>query len=177
MSINWDQGCPRDKFPNAGTWEPPFGGGRQYANNLHPILEALIGGWATSHICMWRSGNLLWFDPAVVTGDPRQNVPDGFYFNPAVFQVLPAYTPRTNPFYYDGLRGPRLWELDSTLAKYFRMNERVRLELRMEFYNLPNVFMPRDPDVSIGSGTMGRSTWVADGNYGREVQYTARIHF
>ena len=29
----------------------------------------------------------------------------------------------------------------------------------------------------LGSGTMGQSTWVYGGNYGREVQYTARIHF
>ncbi len=53
----------------------------------------------------------------------------------------------------------------------------MKFELRMEFYNLPNVYMPASPDVGIGSGTMGRSTWVAGGNYGREIQYTGRIHF
>ena len=126
---------------------------------------------------MWRSGNLLRFDPAAVSGDPLQNIPSGLYFNPAAFQVLPAYTPRTNPLYYDGLRGPHFWQLDSTLAKYFPITERVRFELRMEFYNMPNIFMPSDPDLGIGSGTMGRSTWVADGNYGREIQFTGRIHF
>ena len=75
------------------------------------------------------------------------------------------------------LRGRRFWQLDSTLVKYFKVTERVRFELRMEFYNLPNAFMPSDPDVGIASGTMGRSTWVAGGNYGREIQYTGRIHF
>ncbi len=91
--------------------------------------------------------------------------------------MLPAYTPRTNPWFYSGLRGPGFWQLDSTLVKYFRINERTKFELRMEFYNLPNAFMPSDPDLTVGSGTMGRSTWVAGGNYGREIQYTARIHF
>jgi hypothetical protein len=47
----------------------------------------------------------------------------------------------------------------------------------MEFYNLPNSFMPSDPDTTIASGTMRRSTWVAGGNYGREIQDTGRIHF
>src|SRR5437867_13108741 len=75
------------------------------------------------------------------------------------------------------LRGPRFWQLDSTLVKYFKITERVKFELRMEFYNLPNAFMPSDPDVGIASGTMGRSTWVAGGNYGREIQYKGRIHF
>ena len=120
---------------------------------------------------------LLRFGPALVSGDPTKDVPAGLYFNPAVFQILPAYTPRTNPLQYDGLRGPRFWQLDSTLVKYFRVTERVKFELRMEFYNLPNAFMPSDPDVGIAGGTMGRSTWVAGGNYGREIQYTGRIHF
>jgi hypothetical protein len=47
----------------------------------------------------------------------------------------------------------------------------------MEFYNLPNTFIKSDPDTGIGSGTMGQSTSVAAGNYGREIQYAARIHF
>ena len=91
--------------------------------------------------------------------------------------MLPAYTPRTNPWFYDSLRGPGFWQLDSTLVKYFKITERMKLEFRMEFYNLPNAFMPSDPDLGVGSGTMGKSTWVAGGNYGREIQYTARIHF
>ncbi len=173
----FDRGRPRHNLRIAGTWELPFGRGRQHLNNLHPVLDAVLGGWATSHIYMWRSGNLLRFDPALVSGDPTKNVPAGLYFNPAVFQILPAYTPRTNPLQYDGLRGPRFWQLDSTLVKYFRVTERVKFELRMEFYNLPNAFMPSDPDVGIAGGTMGRSTWVAGGNYGREIQYTGRIHF
>ena len=173
----FDRGRPRHNLRIAGTWELPFGRGRQHLNNLHPVLDAVLGGWATSHIYMWRSGDLLRFGTAQVSGDPTKDVPAGLYFNPAVFQVLPAYTPRTNPLQYDGLRGPRFWQLDSTLVKYFRVTERVKFELRMEFYNLPNAFMPSDPDVGIAGGTMGRSTWVAGGNYGREIQYTGRIHF
>lgn len=42
---------------------------------------------------------------------------------------------------------------------------------------MPNAFMPSDPDTTIGGGSMGRSTWVAGGNYGREIQYEGRIRF
>jgi hypothetical protein len=179
----FDQGSPggygnaRHNLRVAGTWEVPIGKGRQFMSNMPKGLDYLIGGWATSSIWMFRSGNLLEFNDALVTGDPTKNIPAGLYFNPAVFQTLPAYTPRTNPWYYSGLRGPHFWQLDSTLAKYFPITERVKFELRMEFYNLPNTFMPSDPDMGVGSGTMGRSTWVAGGNYGREIQYTGRIHF
>jgi hypothetical protein len=172
-----DRGLPRHNLRVAGSWELPIGRGRQYFNNIPKALDYLIGGWATSSIWMWRSGNLIQFGAAQVNGDPTKNVPAGLWFNPSVFSVLPDYTPRTNPWYYEGLRGPRLWSLDSTLVKYFPITERVKFELRMEFYNLTNTFMPSDPDTGIGSGTMGASTWVAGGNYGREIQYTGRIHF
>jgi len=181
----FDRGYARHNLRLAGTWEIPIGRGRQFLNNIPKGLDYIIGGWATSHILMWRSGNLLSFGnmswvgdhQAIVTGDPTKNIPAGYYFNPAVFQVPAPYTPRTNPLYYDGLRGPNFWDLDSTLSKDFKITERVKFELRMEFYNMPNVFMPSDPDTTIGSGTMGRSTWVAGGNYGREIQYEGRIRF
>ncbi|MGE5647733.1 MAG: TonB-dependent receptor domain-containing protein [Acidobacteriota bacterium] len=173
----FDRGRPRHNLRVAGTWELPFGRGRHYGANVPRIVDAFIGGWATSHIYMWRSGNLLLFDAAEVSGDPREGVPAGLYFNPSVFSVLAPYTPRTNPRYYDGLRGPGFWQLDSTVVKYFPIKERVKFELRLEMYNSPNVFMPSDPELGIASGDMGKSTWVAGGNYGREVQFTGRIHF
>ncbi len=169
---------PRHNFRIAGTWQLPFGRGRQYLNHVHPVIDAALGGWATSHIFRWQSGQLLRFNQAMVSGDPRQNVPPGMYFNPAVFKVAPAYSLRTNPWYYDGLRGPGPWQLDSTLVKSFKLTpERLKLEFRMEFYNLPNVFMRSNPVTTIGAGTMGRSVWVFSGNYGRELQYSARIRF
>lgn len=172
-----DRERPRHNFSIAGTWEVPVGRGRTYLGNANKIVDGIIGGWVTSQIFMAHSGNLLNFNQAAVTGDPRQNVPSGSYFNPAVFAVSPAYTPRTNPWYYDGLRGPSFWQLDSTAAKYFPITEKIKLEIRFELFNMPNIYMPGDPDTTIGSGTMGRSTGPADGNYGREVQYSAKIHF
>ena len=173
-----DRGRPRHHVRLAGTWELPFGRGRRYLGSANRALDMIVGGWATSHFLILQGGSLVGFGPAEVTGDPRKNVPKGLWFNPSVFKVLPAYTPRTNPWNYPGLRGPRFWSLDSTIAKYFNITpERVKLEIRFEFYNMPNHFIPSDPDAGIGSGTMGQSTWVFGGNYGREVQYTARIHF
>jgi hypothetical protein len=172
-----DRGQARHNFTLAGTWEIPVGRGRAYLGNINKVLDGFIGGWATSHIMMAHSGDLLQFGQAVVNGNPLQNVPAGYYFNPNVFSVSPAYTPRTNPWFYSGLRGPSFWQLDSTAVKYFSITERMKLEIRLEMFNTPNVFMPGDPDTTIASGTMGRSTTEAGGNYGREIQYTAKIHF
>ena len=72
---------------------------------------------------------------------------------------------------------PNWWELDSSFFKTFNLTERVKLELRMELYNMPNAFMPSDPVTSITSGSLGQSTNVAAGNYGREAQFMGRITF
>lgn len=173
----FDRRNPRHNLRMGGTWEIPLGRGQKFGAKMPKVLDLVVGGWATSHIMMWNSAPLTYFGQAKVTGDPTKNVPNGAFFNPSVFQVADPYTPRTNPFYYDGLRGARFWQLDSTLVKYFPVTEKVKFELRMEFYNLPNHFMRSDPNTGIGSGTMGYSTWVHGGNYGREIQYTGRIRF
>ncbi|MCC6860811.1 MAG: carboxypeptidase regulatory-like domain-containing protein [Bryobacterales bacterium] len=169
---------PRHYVRLAGTYELPFGRGRQFGGNVNRVVDAIIGGWATSHIFMWNSGPLLTFGAMNATGDPKiDNPTKDKYFDTSVFSQLAPYTPRTNPWYYDGLRGFGFWQWDATAVKYFQVTERVKFELRMEFYNFPNSFMPSQPSLGVTSSTFGRSTGVAGGNYGREVQYTGRIHF
>jgi hypothetical protein len=51
------------------------------------------------------------------------------------------------------------------------------MELRLEAYNVPNSFMLANPSTSVTSATFGRSVGPAAGNYGREVQYSLRLHF
>jgi Carboxypeptidase regulatory-like domain len=168
---------PRHNIRVAGTWELPFGKNRKYLSKMHPILEAVIGGWATSSIFMKNTGPLLSFGQAIVNGDPKDiaNRSLSQWFNTSAFQIPEPYTPRTNPIYYNGLRGPGFWSLDSTLVKYFPITERVKLEFRVEFYNTTNSFMPAAINTSVGSANFGKS--IGQANYGREIQYTARIRF
>jgi hypothetical protein len=174
-----DMRNPRHTIRLAGTWELPIGRGRPFLNHINRVADLFIGGWATSHIFMWNQGSLLYFPQMIApTESPAISNPTrDRYFDTSKFAQAPAYTPRTNPWYYDGLRGFGFWSLDSTAVKYFPVTERVKLELRFEFFNMPNAFMPSDPSTDVTSSTFGKSTWVAGGNYGREVQYTARIHF
>jgi hypothetical protein len=170
---------PRHTIRLGGTWEIPVGKGRRYLGNANRVVDGIIGGWATSHLLMWNNGPLLTFGQMnAPTESPRISNPSrAQYFDTSKFSQAAAYTPRTNPWYYSDLRGFGFWNLDSTLTKYFRISERVKFELRMEFYNMPNVFMPSQPNTDVTSSNFGKSTWVAGGNYGREVQYTGRIHF
>jgi hypothetical protein len=170
-----DSNNPRHRLNVAGTWEFPFGKGRQFGAHWNPVLNAILGGWNTSHIFMWTSGAFIRFGQYNVSGDPSSGIGAGYYFNPSVFSIATPYTPRTNPYQYAGITGPVYWNIDSVLSKYFNITERVKIEFRFETYNTPNGFVPTAPDANVTSSTFGRTTNQA--NYGRECQYTARIHF
>jgi hypothetical protein len=70
-----------------------------------------------------------------------------------------------------------MWNLDGTLSKVFPIKERYKLELRWEAYNLTNSLMWANPNMSVTSQLFGRSTAQAQGNRGREMQYTLRLQF
>jgi hypothetical protein len=171
-----DSNNPRHRLNVAGTYDLPIGNGRQYLNHIHPVLNAIIGGWTTSNILMWNSGPFLRFGQMNVSGNPVISNPTASrWFNTSAFSIATPYTPRTNPWQYSGLTGPGYWEVDSTLSKYFPITERVRLEFRIEAYNSLNAFMPSQPSTDVTSSLFGMSTNQA--NYGRVMQYSARIRF
>ena len=167
---------PRHRWNTAGSWDLPFGRNRAWMSHMHPALNAVFGGWSVSGISTFVSGSFIRFGSLLASGDPRISGPTrSRWFNTAVFQQLPAYTPRTNPLQYEGLTGPRAWNLDGNLSKYFYFTERVRLEFKLEAYNATNSFMAGNPNTSVTSSLFGKSTTQA--NAGREVQYSLRLHF
>jgi len=172
-----DSNNSRHRMNIAGTYDMPFGKGRMLMSNVNRVVDGVLGGWSTSWIFSYNSGTFLRFGQLIVTGDPRISNPTrSRYFDTSVFQPPAAYTPRTNPYQYPGVTGPRFGNLDATLSKFFPlMGERLRLELKMEAYNLSNSFMASNPNLSVYSSLFGRSTGQA--NRGREMQYTLRLHF
>jgi hypothetical protein len=67
--------------------------------------------------------------------------------------------------------------LDMTLAKQFRIVERVKFELRMEDYNALNSFTPAAPNTSIGNANFGKSIGALAGTSGRQIQLSGRFNF
>jgi hypothetical protein len=171
-----DSNSPRHRMNISGTYELPFGKGRTFLAHAPKIVDAILGGWSTSNLFSYNSGTFLRFGPLQVNGDPNIDNPTRFKaFNTAAFSILPAFTPRTNPWQYEGLTGPRFFQLDASLSKIFAVRERIKIEFKAEAYNATNSFIPTDPDVVVTSTTFGRET--NQSNTGREVQYTLRIIF
>jgi len=167
---------PRHRMTLAGTYDLPFGRGRRLLPSLHPLANGVLGGWSLSGISTVASGQFVRFGQAIIEGSPRIDNPDRTrWFDTSKFTRPLPFTPRTNPWQYEGVTGPRNWNIDLTLAKFFPITERWRIEFRMEAYNLTNSFIPSAPIADVLNTQFGRST--NQGNLGREFQYTARIHF
>jgi hypothetical protein len=43
-------------FVGGAVYDLPFGAGRRFASNLHPVLERVIGGWSLTGSIIWESG-------------------------------------------------------------------------------------------------------------------------
>lgn len=168
---------PRHRMNIAGSYDLPFGKDRPYLSDLHPVVNGILGGWSLSGIFNYNSGQFVRFGAAVVEGDPAIDNPTrDRYWDTSKFKgPLPAFTPRTNPWQYPGVTGPRFMNVDATLSKFFPLSGRTRLEVKMEAYNLTNSFMAAMPNANVTSSLFGRSTGQL--NRGRELQYTLRLHF
>jgi len=167
----------------AGTYDLPFGKGRKHLASVHPVVSGILGGWSTSGLLLWRSGQYLRFGQMITDGsNPKlENRTRDRWFDTAKFQRPEPFTPRENPWQYDGLTGPKFWNLDMTLSKLFPIKERFQLEFKFEAYNLPNVFIPNGPVTNVLSPLFGRAGVSGTGqeqeNRGREMQYSLRLHF
>lgn len=169
----------RHRLTLAGVYDFPVGKGRKLMPSAHPVIDGILGGWQVSGIYTFRSGEFLRFPAAEVVGDPFDIESRGpnAWFNTAAFRVQPAFTPRMNPWQYEGLTGPTFWNLDATVSKFFPITERMKLEFRMEGYNVTNSLMWANPTMVVANALFGRSTAQAAGNRGREFQYTMRLLF
>jgi hypothetical protein len=186
---------PRNRLTGAGTYEFPFGKGRTYLNTMNRVGDAVIGGWQLTGVATFVSGDYPQFGNMIATGNPCIGNPTpGNYFNTSVFQPISSTTPyvlRTNPLQYDCLTGPKYFDLDGSLAKTFRVTEKVRIEFKMTAYNAINRLNRGDPNTNIYSSQFGTALYQGapggsfgpsgqgGSNYasGRQVEFGLKVKF
>ena len=173
-----DSGTPRHRLTASGTWMLPVGKGRKFMPGAPRLLDALVGGWNLAGTMTFHSGDLLNFGGMLVSGDPTISNPGpGGWFNTSAFKQLPAYTRRTNPWYYSGIRGPKFFNLDGTMNKDFSITEKIRFQLHMDAFNALNNMNYNDPNMSVTSSQFGKSTDIYPQDYGRRLQLGLRLQF
>jgi hypothetical protein len=185
-------------FKGTATYELPFGIGKTYMNN-NAIADAVLGGWRVAGTWIWQSGTpFTVLDNGVNDYSQAGNVfanpiphlsptagtcPNGAkvgtvncWFNPAAFET-PAEQGNGSfgTLGRNTLFGPHLSDINLSLAKTWRIKERVGITIRGDFVNAmnhPSFSLPNN-DVS----SSGVATITAVSNAARLAQLSGRISF
>jgi len=190
-----DSDTPRQRFTTAVSWDIPIGKSRSYFKDVPTAVDYIIGGWTLTTSTRIYSGRPLFFNQnLIINGSPKIGNPTASkWFETTMFYKLPTTTnpdgvtannndpvnlhKRDNPWTYDGLYGPGIWQTDMTMSKSFKLTERFRLEARLEAYNLFNRLQLANPSVDFNSANFGKITTKLVAYNGREIQYGLRLVF
>src|SRR5262249_45081998 len=113
---------PRHRLTTAAIYQLPFGRGLKFLANTTRIVDGVFGGWSISGLLSLNSGQFPRFGGNLVDGDPSLDNPTkSRMFDTSRFQRLPAFTRRTNPLQYDGVKGMRFKNLDLTPPNTFKI--------------------------------------------------------
>jgi hypothetical protein len=152
---------PHHRLSAAGSYELPFGKGRHFLTSAPRVVDALIGGWQITGVATFTSGDYPRFGNYIVTSNPCENVPAGYYFNPSAFNLTPpnTYVLRSNPLQYSCITGPGFFDLDASLMKNIHITERVQAQLKMTAYNATNRLNLGDPDTNKNDANFGQALY------------------
>ena len=166
-------------------YELPIGRGKKVGGNMNRAEDALAGGWELSGITTVQSGFPLSIGPgtnsetvfggnqhAQLTGQSFKSgycggtngvpmIPVGSkycFFNPGAFTSPSPFTFGDAPRYISNLRSPGYVNQDLTLAKWFSLTEKLRLQFGDQIFNAFNHPNFGIPSSGVGSPTMGLSS-------------------
>jgi outer membrane receptor protein involved in Fe transport len=165
-----------------GSYDFPFGKGKQYMAGANHATDLLVGGWQVSDVSNWSGGlpftlsyNESGSNINDGPGDPSQSkkmatsltayVPNGHGQGSRSF--YPAHSLGDGTFVNPGLdtfgnsgintyRGPRFFSDDMALTKAFTIWEKVAVNFRMDAFNVFNHITAGNPGGNIESiGSIG----------------------
>jgi Carboxypeptidase regulatory-like domain/TonB dependent receptor len=174
----------RHRITNVITWDIPIGKGKALLSDAPKAVDYILGGWRLSNTSRYYTGRLLRFGFGTklnVSGNPvLANPTNDRWFDTSVFTVVDESVQlqrRTNPWTFKGLVGPSTFQTDATLTKSFKIRENVKLEGRLEVYNVLNNINWENPNVTLGNANFGKVNAKRGAYVGREVQYGLRLTF
>jgi hypothetical protein len=179
-------------FVNALVYELPVGKGRKIGSDMHPVADAIIGGWQISSIVRLSSGLPLSFTApntlsaygfqvqrpniANLNDAELENPTPDRWFNTAAFTRPGTYEIGNAPRWFPNVRFGPTRHADIALLKNFRFLETWKAQLRGEFFNITNTPQFGRANTDISSGDFGRVSGTT--NVGpRNIQLGLRVQF
>ena len=177
------------------SYDLPFGRGKPLLSNMHPVLEAILGGWKTNGVWTIQDGRPLSFFTADgtslptyggqrpnIVGKPKRNHGsdwvDNYFANPEVFQLPDPYTLGNAPRATGSVRSPFYFTCNLSVGKQFPLSkkyEAMNLELRLEAENAFNHPVFGTPNTSVDDPEFGTIGYTAVGP--RQVQLALKFSF
>jgi hypothetical protein len=164
-------GTRRQRFLVTGTYELPFGKGRQWLTSSSRVVDGFLGGWNVNTITLLETGPYL--TPTDSVGDDQTNtnpIGDGSivrpdrvgnpipthrspnnYFNFAAFAPTPAGAGRVGNAGVGTLEAPGTIAVSAGLAKMIAIRESWRLRFESTFTNVLNHTNYAPPATNISS--------------------------
>ena len=185
----------RHKLTISGTYELPFGKGKEWLAGVPKALDLLTGGWQLNGIGTFLTG--LPFTPLMQTSN--LNTGTGSQFpNRIGSGVLPSSV-RTIDHWFDAsafmapalytfgnsgrniLVGPGTKQIDLSMFKNFTFGESRRLEFRAEAFNALNTPQFNNPNSSIGFNGVAKITSAGSPTVyqrtSRQIQLALKFYF
>jgi hypothetical protein len=147
-------------------YELPVGKSRKFGSGMNGALNAIVGGWQTSGtltlkegfpLTVTSSGNGVNYFGAGqhvdVIGDYHVANPSRTqWFNTSAFAVAAPWSLGNAPRYFSDLRAPGYRNWDISIQKYFPIEERYRLQFRLDMFNTLNHTNFYSPNTFMGGG-------------------------
>jgi hypothetical protein len=144
--------------------------------NANRWLRGVLGGWQGNIIATWQAGRPVaepdayptgidpslggkaamtqWFNTCTLsTANVRQSCASAD--QPVAWLVRPSFTQRTSSPYFPNIRYPRPMLMDASVFKTFAIRERLRLQFRLEAFNVTNTVWFGSPGTTVGSTSFG----------------------
>lgn len=165
------------RFSSGIIYELPFGEGKPWRANIAAV-DKVIGGWQWSAMYIYQTGAAVALPAAVATGvSPAiSNRTIDHWFNGASMKIMPPFTARRIPFYWDNLRVPAINNWDMAFIKNtWVYKERVKLQFRGEMINAFNrVWFG---GLSTGPASATYTQLASQANPPRNVQFGLKLLF
>lgn len=173
----------RHRWVFSGTYELPFG------RSLTGAKRAFLSNWQVNAIASWQTGypfnitnsparsNTGGGDRPNLVGDPNQGGGEDInrWFNTGAFEAPPANTIGNRIVPRNSMQGPSIRRLDLSVFKDVPLSQGLRLQLRLEAYNITNTVNFGNPNGALGNPAFGRiSTTIGTP---RQMQFAAKLIF
>ena len=162
------------RFVLSLSYELPFGRGKAVAGSTGRVLDRVLGGWMLNSSYVRQVGSPISFGNVIYYGGDVQVDARNIYhaidttrFNTKSAEQL-SWNVRTFPSLFSTLRGDGPNNVDLSIIKNTRIKEQVKLQIRLESFNVMNHPLFGNPNVSPTSSAFG--TITSQSNQPRTVQ-------